>query len=227
MVVTQFRNNRPNRSVNTNNLASLKQCIVSENVNTISGALLNCQSIVNKTQDLQVEIATNNYDLCALTETWIKEDDTLTSHRMCPPGYNVTSVLRTNCMGGGIAIVHKTGLSVTIINSDTTSSMEYAEFKIVNQENVQQHNMILLYRPPNTNVLQFISDLTDILESLITKSGSITLLSDFNIKVNEEDDYDLINFVDFLSTFGLQNRVTFPTHRLGNILDIILVEEGN
>ena len=42
MVVTQFRNNRPNRLVNTNNLASLKWCIVSEKVNTISGALLNC-----------------------------------------------------------------------------------------------------------------------------------------------------------------------------------------
>ena len=67
------------------------------------------------------------------------------------------------------------------------------------------YNLILLYRPPNTNVLQFISDLTDILESLITKSGSITLLGDFNIKVNEEDDYDSINFVDFLSAFGLQN----------------------
>ena len=173
-----------------------------------------------------MEIATNNYDLCALTETWIKEDDTLTSHRMCPPGYSVTSVPRTNCMGGGIAIVHKTGLSVTLINSDTTSSMEYAEFKIANHENDQQHNMILLYRPPNTNVLQFILDLTDILESLITKSGSITLLGNFNIKINEEDDYDSINFVDFLSTFGLQNRVTFPTHRLGNILDLILVEEG-
>ena len=32
--------------------------------------------------------------------------------------------------------------------------------------------------------------------------------------------------MDFLSAFGLQNRVTFPTHRLGNILDLILVEEG-
>ena len=100
-----------------------------------------------------MEIATNNYNLCALTETWIKEDDTLTSHRMCPPGYSVTSVPRTNCTGGGIAIVHKIGLSVTLINSDITSSMEYAEFKIANHENDQQHNMILLYRPPNTNVL--------------------------------------------------------------------------
>ena len=96
MVVTQYRKNKPNRSVNINNLASLKRCIVSGKVYTISGALLNCRSIVNKTQDLQVEIATNNYDLCALTETWIKEDDTLTSHRMCPPGYSVTSVPRTN-----------------------------------------------------------------------------------------------------------------------------------
>ena len=115
---------------------------------------------------------------------------------------------------------------MTLIKSDTTISMEYAEFKIANQENDQQHNMILLYRPLNTNVLQFISDLTDILESLITKSGSITLLGNFNIKVNEEDDYDLIIFVDFLSAFGLQNRATFPTHRLGNILNLVLVEEG-
>ena len=93
--------------------------------------------------------------------------------------------------------MHKTGLSVTLINSDTTSSMEYAEFKIANHENEQQHNLILLYRPPNTNVLQFILDLTDILESLITKSGSITLLGDFNIKVNEEDDYEFDQLCGF------------------------------
>ena len=98
--------------------------------------------------------------------------------------------------------------------------------KLQNHENDQQHNMILLYRPPNTNVLQFILDLTDILESLITKSDQLHYSATLTFKINEEDDYDSINFVDFLSAFGLQNRVTFPTHRLGNILNLILVEEG-
>ena len=36
-------------------------------------ATVNCHSIVNKTSDLKVELMEYNLDVCALTETWIRE----------------------------------------------------------------------------------------------------------------------------------------------------------
>ena len=45
--------------------------------------LVNCHSVVNKTQSIKAEI-NNNLDLGVLVETWLKLDDMLTAHRICP-----------------------------------------------------------------------------------------------------------------------------------------------
>ena len=47
------------------------------------------------------------------------------------------------------------------------------------------------------------------------------LSDDFSIKVKDEEDSDTINFLDFLDTFNLENKINFLTHRVGNTLDII------
>ena len=54
---------------------------------TLKCGLLNCQSVVNKTQLIQTEVSVNKLDICTLTETWIKKDDKLNMHHMCPSGY--------------------------------------------------------------------------------------------------------------------------------------------
>ena len=53
---------------------------------------VNCHSIVNKTADLKAEILDNNIDICALNETWIKQDDNITVLNMCPEGYCAISL---------------------------------------------------------------------------------------------------------------------------------------
>ena len=55
-------------------------------------ATINCRSIINKSAVLKVEISNKNINLCALTETWIKEDDMLTPLELCPSGYKLISI---------------------------------------------------------------------------------------------------------------------------------------
>ena len=40
-----------------------------------NGMLINCRLVTNKTECIQAEITEVNAALCALTETWIKEND--------------------------------------------------------------------------------------------------------------------------------------------------------
>ena len=61
-----------------------KECIT-EMQSSIHCAMVNCWSIVNKTQTIQVDTARHNIDLCALTETWIKQEDNTTILACCPP----------------------------------------------------------------------------------------------------------------------------------------------
>ena len=65
----------------------------------------------------------------------------------------------------------------------------------------------------------------DLLESQIISPGPITILGDLNIKVNDKNNGDTINFLDFIDAFGLAIQNTEPTHRLGNTLDLIITEE--
>ena len=61
--------------------------IISQKETIIHFATINCCSIVNKTADCKIDLHTQNVDICALTETWLKEDDAITPTEMCPAGY--------------------------------------------------------------------------------------------------------------------------------------------
>ena len=78
------------------------------------------------------------------------------------------------------------------------------------------------YRPPDTSVVQFISDLTDVLEEYVNQHSCHTILGDFNIQINDENDSDTINFNDFLNTFDLTNKVQFSTNKQHNTIDFII-----
>ena len=75
-------------------------------------ATINCHSIVNKTGYFKVELIEHNLDVCALTQTWIKESDNTTAIQLCPDGYSPMFIHRAGRIGGGIAIVHK--LDITL-----------------------------------------------------------------------------------------------------------------
>ena len=175
-------------TVNTNKQLS---CV---NHDTISGALINCRSVTNKTQEIQVELTNNNLDVCVLTETWIKEDDNITPARLCPNGYKSLSISRPDRTGKGIAIVFKKDLNVTKACTTTYIIMEMATFQI----NINNHviNLVTIYRPPDTNILDFCHEFTDIPKQHINQSGELVLMGDFNTAVNRPFDPDPSTFLD-------------------------------
>ena len=58
-----------------------------------NGLLVNCRSAGNKIEYIQAEITEANVALCALTQTWIKEEDDITPLQLCPSGYNAYQYL--------------------------------------------------------------------------------------------------------------------------------------
>ena len=153
---------------------------------------MNSRLVTNKTQEIQVDLTKNNLDACVLTEMWIKEDDNITSARLCPNGYKSLSISRPDRTGGGIAIVFKKDLNVTKACTTTCTPMEMATFWI----NINNHviNLVTIYRPADTNILEFCHEFTDILEQHINQSGELVLMGDFNITVNKPSDPDPSTF---------------------------------
>ena len=187
--------------------------------------LVNCRSIVNKTQAIQDKIGNCKLNICALMETWIKPEDNITHTAICPPGYKAISVPRTNKTGRGMAIIHCNDFTVNHHKTYDFTSMECSSFTIKQSADSKPINMFTVYRPLDTSVINFLEDLATVLEDNINHTGEIILLGDYNIKVNDDQCMDSINLSDFLDSFGLHNSITFPTHRLQNTLDLVITRQ--
>ena len=98
-------------------------------------ATINCHSIVNKTADFKVELIECNLDVCALMETWIKEGDDTTVIQLHPVSYSSMSIPRAGRTGGGIALVHKSDITLKSKTNYNYQTMECTDF-LLNFENV-------------------------------------------------------------------------------------------
>ena len=219
----------PLQAVNWNNLHLIKTRYNSFQLQSFSaqqddlhGALINCRSVINKTQEVQLKLIRNNLDLCILTETYIKEGETVTPARLCPNGYKSLSISRQGKIGGGTAIVYKSELNISSLRDEPYKTMESSLF-IISTGN-KQLNLIAIYRPPNTNVLEFCNELASLLETIINSSSELILLGEFNIAVNKPSDAGPATILDVLDSFNLVNKVDKPTHRLANTLYLIILD---
>ena len=84
----------------------------------------------------------------------------------------------------------------------------------------------LFYRLDDHPFLTFLNDMVDYMENNITNRAEFLLLGDFNIHVNKLHDEKVVTFHDFLSSFGLQNHILFPTHKSQNTFDLVITHEN-
>ena len=80
----------------------------------------------------------------------------------------------------------------------------------------------MIYRPPNTG--NFICELTSHLYFLYSRASNFILAGDFNTPNCTSHDNPLSAL---LRELELVQHIDFPTHRLGNILDLIIIPKPN
>ena len=188
---------------------------------------INTQSIQNKIDQFQHYLLDNNVDICAVMETWMKEDDEYVLHEIPPPGFKIISKPRSDGrQGGGIALIYKGYYTINDLKINTNSQcMELSAFDLRIQDRVI--DLLAIYKYPNTSVVSFCNDLADILgNNILTLKGHCILTGDFNIQLDDASDNNTRTLNDMLDSLGMINHVTFPTHKHGHTLDLF-IEEGN
>ena len=164
--------------------------------------LVNCTSAANKTECIQAEITEANAALCALTDTWIKEEDDITLLQLCPSGYKCISIPRKVRSGGGLALIYRDNINLKIEKEYSFNTMECADFSIKLPS--KTIHLRLIYRPPDGCVLQFCQELTTYLEQNINTTGNTLLMGDLNIHTNDPENQDTITFDDTIKSLGTQ-----------------------
>ena len=109
-----------------------------------------------------------------------------------------------------------------------TQSFEYGIWKVKSSK--LTNVIIAIYHPPYSDVnpvtnSMFIDDFTDWIGERVMTYDNIIITGDFNLHVNEVDDPEIQVFNNNITALGFNQVVDFETHKQGNHLDLILVEE--
>ena len=214
---------------------NLKQNVVLSNLlsiqpskerhNYLCLAHVNAQSIRNKISSFPHYLQDEKIDICAITESWLKPDDVIHPEEIVPPRYDILSKPRSDGrLGGGVALVYKSSMKVNnITHTDQPTRLEYMNVHIKFRNKTL--NLYIIYRYPNSSVLQFTETLASILEgNILSNHGELILTGDFNIHIDKPHLSDTILFNDLLESLNLANKVAFSTHLSQHTIDLMLFE---
>ena len=162
----------------------------------------------------------HNLDVCALTETWIGEGDDTTAIQLCLVGYSSVSIPREGRISAGIAIVHRSDITLRSKSVYNYQTMECADFLLDFQNMLV--NLCVIYRPPDTSIVAFCDDLMDYQERNVTSPGKMIIAGDIKIHTNKEQHPDTALFQETLDGLDLRDHVDFATHCFGNSLDAVI-----
>ena len=73
----------------------------------------------------------------------------------------------------------------------------------------------------------FLDEVTELLTGLIPKYNNLILMGDFNVHIGDITNAENLIFKDTMEELGLSQQVRTPTHRQGNILDLIYIEDNS
>ncbi|XP_072042751.1 uncharacterized protein [Amphiura filiformis] len=131
-----------------------------------------------------------------------------------PPGYDFINAPRgSSTYGGGIGILYKKSLNLTSTPTGLTSvTFEHCTVTINNSI-----KLICIYRPYPSRVngfktSEFLEEIDTFLEEICVTPQKVAVLGDFNVHMDEPDNYDTKKFNNSLTNTGLHQFVLEPTH---------------
>ena len=181
---------------------------------------VNIRSINKNFTSLSTFLATISscrIDCIALTETWLYANSDTGIFDL--PSFNFVHNPRLLKPGGGVGLYVNNGLRFKIL-PELSISCECLEtiFVEIDQPNSKNITIGCLYRPPNTDIANFLSILSSLLSKVDSSKRSLTILTgDFNldlIKIN--DHVPTTQFLDILVGFSFFPCISKPT-RITNI----------
>ena len=186
----------------------------------------NVKSLVNKIHIILQILNDEGIDIACIQETWLSAECSATTAIIKEAGYNISHMYRTDKRGGGVAIIWKNKFqslkSDCKVKTKTYSTLHYncVCFKF------NRKILILnIYRLQEQPYAQFLLDLDDLINDHFNFSHSLVLIGDFNVWFNKQDATDTVLLSDLTTSFGLSQLIQGQTHRLGNTLDLLFLNE--
>ena len=212
-------------------LRSLPKANVQPKPKRLNCAFVNVRSIRNKVDDFLHHVQTADYDVCFITETWLRLNDPLDDA--------VIAQLKTNgCnfhhsprlegnRGGGLAVFSNSSVTVTPLRQHIYSTFELGMWNVKSKG--LSFIVVCVYRPPYSQrhpktVKAFIDEFEEVWSSIMTSHDTtkLVLVGDFNIHWDNQENGDTLAFHELINSFGCVQHVGIPTHELGHTIDLCI-----
>ena len=129
---------------------------------------------------------------------------------------------RLHTTGGGVGIVLKNNIKAKIQPHEYYCSFEHLELEL--RATKYFVRLIVLYRPPSSNVSLFIDEFASYLAHIVMASGYLLIVGDFNFHVVSQNNAGR-RFTGLLHSFNLRQHVNDSTHKNGHTLDLVITRE--
>ncbi|XP_076858335.1 uncharacterized protein LOC143512193 isoform X2 [Brachyhypopomus gauderio] len=179
-----------------------------------TGGLWNCQSAVQKADFITAIAAHQSLDFLALTETWITPENSATPAALSS-AFSFSHSPRQTGRGGGTGLLLSSCWRFTPCTPQITIST--FEYHAVTVRFPTTLHIIVVYRPPCT-LGNFTEELDTLLSVLPNDETPLLLSGDFNLPT---DKLQSSGVLPLLSSFNLNLTQSSPTHRAGNVLDLV------
>lgn len=183
---------------------------------------LNTRSLTNKFNDVKLLIEDHNFNVFALSETWL--NDKTQTNIIDLPGYNLFRKDR-DTRGGGLVVYVMSLLKCKMLEPlGDTPALEQLWLEI----NIKQYKLAIgvVYRPPNLH-MEHLSEMEAVVRFLdMNGFTNIIILGDFNINMLESSRSSNI-FNNLLNDLVLHQLIKDPTRVSGeshSLIDLIIVK---
>ncbi|XP_064179099.1 uncharacterized protein LOC135248407 [Anguilla rostrata] len=211
---TRFQRRGPPRQRNPSNLRDL-QPATSQNA-TLAGGLWNCQSATRKADFISAYASHLSLQFLALTETWISPDNSSTPTALSS-SFSFSHTPRPSGRGGGTGLLLSRSWNFSALHSHLSlSSFEHHSVHVTHPSNLF---ISVIYRPPGP-LGNFLEELDILLSSFPENGAPLILLGDFNIHLEASQS---AAFLPLLHSFDLSLQHSPPTHKAGNLLDLVFL----
>ena len=173
---------------------------------------LNCRSLNKKVSDIQCLLDSINcrFDIVTFSETWL-DDSSSSLHCNMLPGYSLYTSNRTGCKYGGVAAFIKSDFEFCTLDTFNSTTFEHLDLHIK-----KPYDIILsvIYRPPNTPLLQFLDEFSAYIIHINQFSSSKTeflFTGDFNTDLLNANSSHVNNFINLLYSYDCYANIIFPT----------------
>ena len=125
--------------------------ILIEDSKTLKALYLNARSCNNKTTEINDLIVEKNVDIIFISETWLKNNDSITISNLTPNGFSIINKNRQSRSGGGVAIIYRSSLEIisTKFVTDDFLSFECVSLKVKTSDS-KSCFLSCIYRPPKS-----------------------------------------------------------------------------